>query len=574
MQDTATPLWKLWSALMIINTLSTTAIYLLVHAANLGANAAAVLFVVLIILNFSGWFYWLVNRLRQIQVALLYLNQNKPLLEMTTGAADLFKPLITPVNALIRQHADLKTMRGKLVDQISATAAQEERNRLARDLHDSIKQQVFSISISAAAAQNHLEANPTAAREALQDVKQSAQEAMVEMRAMLQQLSPAPLEKVGLVQALRDQCEALAFRTGAQTDIQFGNLPSDQQLPMGAQETLFRIAQEALSNIARHARAHHVVLRLETGDQPVLTLRIEDDGQGFEVAAAAQGMGLHNIRSRAESIGAALTITSQPGSGTSLVLDLPLIEEHKEETNMQYEARLKPMTTSIYTAALGASGVIVAFSLIASRLSPTGKGITGDPVIFAIFMVLIIGIVVGIPLVLRAFIRAQQQITELRLTTQPDDRIMHMLKRHIDMGYIIVTIAAGWFIPLAVIGVNPWLPVVIGGTMLGFTGLVYILMYNRYKRELILMSHSERVNELGKFATQARSGWLSLGFLWGMLLITGTLGDGIRIPPTEADHWMSTYMITLACLLLLNQVISLVVVRRWLENSDALEQKA
>jgi len=211
--------------------------------------------------------------------------------------------------------------------QVEGLATEQERGRLARELHDSIKQQIFSISMGTAAVQARWDTDPQGAREALGDVRRSTQEAMVEMNALLQQLSPAPLEKVGLVQALRDQCEALGYRTDAAVAVEFGVLPVDDQLPAGTQESVFRIAQEAFSNVARHARADHV--RLYVGQRDVdgpLTLEIQDDGQGFEVGEDESGMGLENIRQRVLALGGKLAIDSAPGKGTTLRVRIPLVE--------------------------------------------------------------------------------------------------------------------------------------------------------------------------------------------------------------------------------------------------------
>lgn len=223
------------------------------------------------------------------------------------------------------REGEILDLRSSLSSRICDTSAQQERIRLARELHDSIKQQLFGISMGAAAAQARWTSDPQGAREAIDDVQRSAQEAMAEMNALLQQLSPAPLEKVGLVQALRDQCEALGYRTDAEVIAQFEDLPPDDLLPSGAQESLFRIAQEAFSNVARHARARHVRLYLgqrEAGG-PV-QLEIQDDGRGFEVGQPQDGMGLENIRQRASALGGTLTLESAPGRGTTLCARIPL----------------------------------------------------------------------------------------------------------------------------------------------------------------------------------------------------------------------------------------------------------
>lgn len=272
---------------------------------------------------------WLVN------AALARLNSPRPPAELPSRWHGPLARLVTQINTLMAPQREVYDLRESLLAQARDAAAQQERNRLARNLHDSIKQQIFSISMSAAAVQARWDTDPQGAQEALSDVRRSTQEAMVEMKALLQQLSPAPLEKVGLVQALRDQCEALGYRTDAGVAVEFGELPADDRLPTGAQESIFRIAQEAFSNVARHARADHVRLYLgqRDADGP-LTLEIQDDGQGFEVDRGDGGMGLENIRQRVLALGGELVIASAPGKGTTLRVTIPLAEPivSQEET--------------------------------------------------------------------------------------------------------------------------------------------------------------------------------------------------------------------------------------------------
>ena len=217
--------------------------------------------------------------------------------------------------------------RERLMSEIYEVVAREERNRLARDLHDSIKQQIFSISVSAAAIEARWEKDPQGARAALADVQHSAQAAMVEMNALLQQLRPDPLENMGLLEALREQCEALDFRTGATVTTVFGELPPKVRLPITAQETIFRLVQEGLSNIARHARATQVQLRLEPDTAAeTLYLTIIDNGQGFNVAEATTGMGLANMRDRVGLLNGQFELKSHPDTGTSIKIIMPLLE--------------------------------------------------------------------------------------------------------------------------------------------------------------------------------------------------------------------------------------------------------
>lgn len=204
-------------------------------------------------------------------------------------------------------------------------AVQAERTRLARDLHDSVKQQLFSISISAAAARERLDSDAEGAIAALTDVQHSAQAAMVEIDALLHQLSPTPLATIGLLEALREQCEALGYRTGAAVTTTFGTLPPAERLPEGTQEALFRMAQEALSNVARHARASAVQVQLElVADENLLRLEVQDNGQGFTPATRNKGMGLANLQARATKLGGHIELHSLPDQGTRVRIDIPL----------------------------------------------------------------------------------------------------------------------------------------------------------------------------------------------------------------------------------------------------------
>ncbi|MCX6544922.1 MAG: sensor histidine kinase [Acidobacteria bacterium] len=211
------------------------------------------------------------------------------------------------------------SLRSEYERRIQQAAAQEERNRLARDLHDSIKQQLFAIHTAAATAQARFEGEPAGARAAIDQIRESARAATGEMDAMLQGLRAAPLENVGLVEALKQACEALAFRTGARVDFTPGALPSSMGLPPGTQNAIFRIAQEALANIARHARATHVQVTL-AGSDGEIELTVKDDGAGFDQSQPARGVGLSNMRTRAEQHGGRIELVSQPGVGTRVRL--------------------------------------------------------------------------------------------------------------------------------------------------------------------------------------------------------------------------------------------------------------
>jgi signal transduction histidine kinase len=216
----------------------------------------------------------------------------------------------------------LDALRTQFEEQIRQAARQEERTRLARDLHDAVKQQLFAIQTAAATAETRFDDDADGARAALGQVRASAREAMSEMEAMIAQLEATPLENAGLVEALEKQCEALGFRTGAEVTLDIGALPPNEALPPGAQQALFRAAQEALANVARHARARHVAVALGTNGRQ-LRLTIRDDGVGFDPGEGRRGMGIRNMTARVGALGGALTLTSRAGQGTTVLFSVP-----------------------------------------------------------------------------------------------------------------------------------------------------------------------------------------------------------------------------------------------------------
>jgi len=253
-----------------------------------------------------------------------------------TGPGGDFRPRGTPLHTVgnaagdargatlfaIRNKPGLAALRSQYEEQIRQAARHEERARLARDLHDAVKQQLFVIQTAAATVQARLASDPDGADQALELVRSAARDAMTEMEAMLEQLQAAPLANAGLVASIRKQCEALELRTGAQVHFELGALPPDAALNPGARQAVFRVAQEALANVARHARARTVSVRLDTnGSELVLTVR--DDGTGFEPGAPGRGMGMSNIAARAAEVGGNVEVASAPARGTALRFALP-----------------------------------------------------------------------------------------------------------------------------------------------------------------------------------------------------------------------------------------------------------
>jgi signal transduction histidine kinase len=221
----------------------------------------------------------------------------------------------------------LSRLRSEYETQIRNAARQEERARLARDLHDAVKQQLFVIQTAGATAQARFDTDAAGARAAVEQVRSAAREAMTELEAMLDQLQSAPISNEGLVAFLRKQCEALGFRTGASVSFTTGSLPDERALDPGARQTIARVAQEALSNVARHARARTVSVSLGLSEG-VVVLTVQDDDAGFtpERQPFQAGMGMRNLAARAAEVGGSLDVTSVPGGGTTIRFGVPAAE--------------------------------------------------------------------------------------------------------------------------------------------------------------------------------------------------------------------------------------------------------
>jgi len=195
-------------------------------------------------------------------------------------------------------------------------ATLEERNRLARDLHDSVKQQIFAVSMQIGATRVLLKRDVDAAEGRLNEADKLVRQAQQELTTLIRELRPAALEGKGLSSALRE----LATQWAQQTDI-VANVRAEgtQTLPLTVEEALFRVAQEALANVARHSKATLVQMLLTSADDTV-TLSVVDNGQGFDTAHEGRlGVGLLSMQERMKSLGGDVKVESTPGKGTRIV---------------------------------------------------------------------------------------------------------------------------------------------------------------------------------------------------------------------------------------------------------------
>jgi PAS domain S-box-containing protein len=198
----------------------------------------------------------------------------------------------------------------RLYEQAQDVAVLEERQRLARELHDSVSQALYGISLGAHTARTMLERDPGQVAGPLDYVLSLAEVALAEMRALIYELRPESLKIEGLVSALAKQAAAVHARHGITIST---DLCDEPDLPLKAKQDLYRIAQEALHNTVKHAHASKVDLRLQQAPG-ALVLEVYDDGIGFDPTGSFPGhLGLHSMRERVTSLGGMLSIESLPG---------------------------------------------------------------------------------------------------------------------------------------------------------------------------------------------------------------------------------------------------------------------
>ena len=219
----------------------------------------------------------------------------------------------------------------------------EERQRLARDLHDSITQLLCSQALLAEASRKFVEAGEAAAATPyLNQLVETAHQALKEMRLMIYDLRPSALEKEGLVRALQCRLEAVEQRAGVQASL-VGCITTP--LSRQEEEGLYRIAQELLNNVLRHAEASSVTIFLRDGARGQGEVRVElevaDDGKGFDPEAPSAGIGLKSIQERVERLGGTLSIASRSGQGCRVTVSLQP-EASPQESQLGQRSRTQP----------------------------------------------------------------------------------------------------------------------------------------------------------------------------------------------------------------------------------------
>ena len=219
---------------------------------------------------------------------------------------------------IVANQAAITMINAELYGQAQALAVLQERQRLAQNLHDAVNQSLFSAGLIAEVLPRLWDRDQALARKSLEDLRRLTRGAQAEMRALLAELRPSTLTDSSLGELLHLLGNAFSGRTSLPVAV---TVIGTFKLPAEVQIAFYRICQETLSNIAKHAKASRVEIDLDK-EGGVVELRIRDDGQGFDPKQTISGghYGLSMMRERAEAVGAQLTVTSQPGHGTELTL--------------------------------------------------------------------------------------------------------------------------------------------------------------------------------------------------------------------------------------------------------------
>jgi signal transduction histidine kinase len=222
----------------------------------------------------------------------------------------------------------------RLRKQAEQAAVTEERSRLARELHESVTQSLYTLNLFASAGQ-HLAANGdmTQVQKHLDQIGELTQGALKEMRLLIHQLRFPVLSQEGLLAALRQRLEMVEQRAGVNATLEVDHF---RDLPTSLEEGLYWIALEALNNALKHSRSTAVLVRLSVKEAQV-EMEIKDNGQGFDVqaAAASNGVGLVSMRERAAGFGGSFSVTSAIGEGTTVCVSIPLEPSFNPHTLLQ-----------------------------------------------------------------------------------------------------------------------------------------------------------------------------------------------------------------------------------------------
>jgi signal transduction histidine kinase len=224
---------------------------------------------------------------------------------------------------LFADQAAIAIENARLHHQAEQLAVVHERQRLARDLHDSVTQTMYSLSLYANATQKALQREKIEkALENLDELQKMVREAMLDLRLLIFELHPPILQKEGLVTAIKTRMDSVEARSGIRTEF---NVYNEKRLPVDIETELYRITQEALTNVVKHAKADHVSLSMHYY-QDKFKLKVQDNGIGFDSSEASKsgGLGLKNIQERVQRMNGTITLESVPQTGTTMDITIAI----------------------------------------------------------------------------------------------------------------------------------------------------------------------------------------------------------------------------------------------------------
>lgn len=251
--------------------------------------------------------------------------------KLSVGERTTFTMIVRDITERLRTERQLQSLTAELM-----MAQEEERRRIARELHDDVNQRLALLAIDTANLLSAPSTLSTQAKETIQLLNQRLVRISDDVRRMAYQFHPSILDDLGLTAALKHMADEWSEKTGIKTVIVQEELADP--LPRDIASCLYRVAQESLTNIMKHARAARVELELTCGDQEI-TLSIYDTGVGFDIndiRARHPGLGLVNMRERVRSVQGRLDIRSEPGRGTHIIVHIPFSGAPHEETTSSF----------------------------------------------------------------------------------------------------------------------------------------------------------------------------------------------------------------------------------------------
>lgn len=261
---------------------------------------------------FTAW--GITRRLGRLAVAARAWSRGDFSVVTKDRSKDELGQLSRELNSMAVELENLLQTRGEL-------ATLEARNRFARDLHDAVKQQIFATSLQIAAARAMMRRDAEAAEDHLSQAEDLVHGAQRELNVLIHEMRPAALEGKGLVTALNDYATDWAKRSEIRATVRASG---EREVPLEAEQALFRVAQEALANVARHSGARNVEVVLRYAPDN-LTLAVSDDGRGFDTTRKpGEGYGLQSMRERLLNRGGHVNVQSAPGEGTTVTADCPI----------------------------------------------------------------------------------------------------------------------------------------------------------------------------------------------------------------------------------------------------------